>query len=457
MPGDDRVQGDRLQARRPEAAGLARGPVRAAGRRHASLAPLPRRARGGCAGRRGARRREHAPPSPGERPGLIGEGRGEAPPVRYHCADGEPHRADRDSLSPRVRNPVALRGVLRRARPHRRPQRQPRPGGRPDAAVHELGHGPVQGRADRGGEARLRPRGRLPALPAGRRQAQRLRGGRPDAAPPHAVRDARQLELRRLLQARGDPLGVGLPDPRPPDPRRPARRHRLHHRRPGPLGLEGRDRPAAGASRALGRLPGRRREELVAHGRRRALRPLLGAPLRPRRAPVRGPGVRPGPQRALPALARGLEPRVHGVRAPPGPLADAAAGAGRGHGPGPRAGRERRAGRGEQLRHRPVRPDPRPDARAAGPRSRGLRGGALQLPGDRGPLARGDVPRGRRGPALERGPGLRPAPDPPPGGPPRPAARADRAVPRRDGQGRHRDDGRRVPPPRRARVPRSWA
>ena len=55
-------------------------------------------------------------------------------------------------------------------------------------------------------------------VPAGRRQAQRLRGGRPDAAPSHALRDARQLELRRLLQARGDPLGVGLPDPGPRHP-----------------------------------------------------------------------------------------------------------------------------------------------------------------------------------------------------------------------------------------------
>ena len=115
-------------------------------------------------------------------------------------------------------------------------------------------------------------------------------------------------------------------------------------RRPRPRGLEGRDRPAAGAARALGRLPGRRREELVADGRHRAVRPVLGAPLRPRRAPVRGPRVRARPQRALPALARGLEPRVHGVRAPPGPLADAAAGAGRRHGHGPRAGRERRPG-----------------------------------------------------------------------------------------------------------------
>ena len=31
-------------------------------------------------------------------------------------------------------------------------------------------------------------------------------------APPDPVRDARQLELRRLLQARGDPLALGAPD-----------------------------------------------------------------------------------------------------------------------------------------------------------------------------------------------------------------------------------------------------
>ncbi len=69
------------------------------------------------------------------------------------------------------------------------------------------------------------------------------------------------------------------------------------------------------------------------------VRPLLAsstttaAPTSPRAR------VRPGPQRALPALARGLEPRVHGVRAPPGSQPDAAAGPRRGHGHGPRADR----------------------------------------------------------------------------------------------------------------------
>ena len=104
-------------------------------------------------------------------------------------------------------------------------------------------------------------------------------------------------------------------------PGRPPGGDHLHDRRPRLRGLARRDRPAAGAARALGRLPERRREELVADGRHRAVRAVLRDPLRPRRAPQRGPGVRPRPQRALPALARDLEPRVHGVRAPSGPLA----------------------------------------------------------------------------------------------------------------------------------------
>ena len=234
---------------------------------------------GAARGSRRTKRREAAP-TPSS-PRHHGRARS---PLGYHC------RRCRRPASSAIRGSRRVRARSGRASwssspsaATRRPQREPRAGGRPDAAVHELGDGPVQGRADRRREARLRPRRRLPALPPRRRQAQRLRGGRPDAAPPHAVRDARQLELRRLLQARGDPLGLGLPDPRPRDPRRPAGRDGLHDRRPRPRGLEGRDRPAAGAPRALGRLPGRRREELVADGRRRAVRPVLGAPLRPRR------------------------------------------------------------------------------------------------------------------------------------------------------------------------------
>ncbi len=113
----------------------------------------------------------------------------------------------------------------------------------------------------------------------------------------------------------------------------------------------------------------------------------------------------------------------------------------RGHGHGPRARRERRPGRDQQLRHRPVRADPRPHARAAGSRPGGLRAGALQLPGHRRPLAGRDVPRRRRRAAGERRPRLRAAPDPAPRRAPRPLARQDRAVHGRGGKGRHRHDG----------------
>ena len=47
------------------------------------------------------------------------------------------------------RDPAALPRVLRRARAHGRAERQPRAGRRPDAALHELRDGPVQGRPDR--------------------------------------------------------------------------------------------------------------------------------------------------------------------------------------------------------------------------------------------------------------------------------------------------------------------
>ena len=89
----------------------------------------------------------------------------------------------------------------------------------------------------------------------------------------------------------------------------------------------------------------------------------------------------------------------------PDRIADAAPGPRRRHGHGPRAGRERRPGRHQQLRHGPVRADPRPDARAAGPRPRGFEAGAVQLPGHRRPLARGDVPRRGRRPARNEGRG----------------------------------------------------
>ncbi len=115
-------------------------------------------------------------------------------------------------------------------------------------------------------------------------------------------------------------------------PRAPGR-HGLHHGRVAHAIWQDESacRPGALSDGATSG-PGTRRT--VAHGRRRAVRAVQRAALRPRRAPVRGPACVPD-HSGMPALARDLEPRVHGVRAPPGPQPHPAASAGRGHGDGP--------------------------------------------------------------------------------------------------------------------------
>ena len=84
---------------------------------------------------------------------------------------------------------------------------------------------------------------------AGRRQAQRPRRHRPVAAPPQLLRDARQLQLRRLLQGRGHPVGVGVRHRGARARRRPPLGHRARERRRGRghLGRRGR-LPRASAS-----------------------------------------------------------------------------------------------------------------------------------------------------------------------------------------------------------------
>ena len=85
----------------------------------------------------------------------------------------------------------------------------------------------------------------------------------------------------------------------------------------------------------------------------------------------------------------------------PDRIAHAAAGARRRHRHGPRADRERRPERHHELRHGPVRADPRPDARAARPRPRGASRQerfSYQVIADHSP--RGDVPRRGRRAAL---------------------------------------------------------
>ena len=96
--------------------------------------------------------------------------------------------------------------------PYGRSEFAARPGERSDAAVHQLGHGAVQGSVSGNGEAQLCARNLGAALSARRRQAQRPRERRLHRAPPHVLRDARQLVVRRLFQARRHPLRVGPAD-----------------------------------------------------------------------------------------------------------------------------------------------------------------------------------------------------------------------------------------------------
>ena len=100
-------------------------------------------------------------------------------------------------------------------------------------------------------------------------------------APPHVLRDARQLLLRRLLQGRGDPFRLGARD-------RPRRRYGLDPARLWATVYTDDDEAGALWERHLpdGADPALRREgELLGDGGDRPLRALLGDPLLPGRRP----------------------------------------------------------------------------------------------------------------------------------------------------------------------------
>ncbi len=228
-----------------------------------------------------------------------------------------------------------------------------RPRRRSDAAVHQRRDEPVQGPVSRPREARLHPRHDLAEVHAGQRQAQRPRQRRAVTPPSHLLRDARQLLLRRLLQEGGAAVRVDAADRGLEDAGRQA----------GRLDLQGRERHPA-RRRGLRHLArpwragrphprARRRRQLLADGRHRPVRPLLGDLLRARRQRRRSGD-------------RNLEQRVHGVRAQRRRHADAAAGAVDRHRHGPRAHHRGAAGQGLELRHRRLHA-------AARPRSAGCR------------------------------------------------------------------------------------
>ena len=138
------------------------------------------------------------------------------------------------------------------------------------------------------------PRRRAEVLPHDRH-----RGGRQHRPPPHLLRDARQLELRRLLQGGVDPLGLGALDAGLRHGPGADLGHRLRRRRGArPRARRGGDRDLAGRRRARrADRPARPRGQLLAGRADRALRPLLGALPRPgrglRRAAASAPATTP--------------------------------------------------------------------------------------------------------------------------------------------------------------------
>ena len=119
----------------------------------------------------------------------------------------------------------------------------------------------------------------LAEMRARRRQAQRPRQCRLHRAPPHLLRDARQLLLRRLLQgardrARLEPAHQGV---RPADGA--AAGHRLSSTTTRRSAC-GRRSPACPTSKII-RIAGSR--QFLGDGRHRPVRPVLGDLLRPRR------------------------------------------------------------------------------------------------------------------------------------------------------------------------------
>ena len=202
--------------------------------------------------------------------------------------------------------------------------------------------------------ARLPPGGHHPEMHARLGQAQRPRRGRPDRLSPHLLRDAGQLLLRRLLQGEGHRLRLGAADrgifDLPPERlwitvfRDDDEAFRIWQER---------DRRADGrASIRLGE-----KDNFWQMGDTGPCGPCSEIHY------DRGPSIESGgpdsSSRRQRPLRRDLEPGLHAVqpRRRRRPAAPARAVHRHGHGPG--APHRRPAGRGQQLRDRPVHADHR--------------------------------------------------------------------------------------------------
>ncbi len=170
-----------------------------------------------------------------------------------------------------------------------------------------------------------RPRRRHPEMHPRRRQAQRPRRRRPRHLPPHVLRDARQLVLRRLLQEGSHRVGVGTGRRASGNFRRTASTRRsINPDKPRAIRASSTRKPTiiwAEMFRAAGLDPDgphRQRQQegqLLDDGRHRPVRSVPRTPRRPhaRTATRRGALVNTGDA----ALHRDLEPRLHPVQRQP--------------------------------------------------------------------------------------------------------------------------------------------
>ena len=152
--------------------------------------------------------------------------------------------------------------LLRGARAHDRAVGEPDPA-RPDRAVHDRRHGAVQALLPRRGAA-----ARTPRMTTVQKcfRGERHRADRHDHPALHLLRDARELQLRGLLQGGSDPLRLG-PRHRGLRPRRgPDLGDGPRERRRGRGDLGGARRAARGPD------PAARRGQLLGDGRHRPLR-----------------------------------------------------------------------------------------------------------------------------------------------------------------------------------------
>ncbi len=316
---------------------------------------------------------------------------------------------------------------------------------RSDAALHQRRDEPVQGRVPRPREARLHARRHVAEVHARQRQAQRSRQRRAVAAPSHVLRDARQLLVRRLLQARRDRAGLEPAD----EGMGPRSRRRCTSRssraRKAFRATTRRYTALAGFRAGRSHRRARHGRQLLGDGRHRPVRPLLGDLRRSRRRRARHRQLHHGRRVRQRALRRDLEQRVHGVRARRQGHAHAAAGAVDRHRHGPRAHQRGDAGHDVELRHAAVHAAARRDRQAVRPRLQQVDVADRRLDArGRRSRARVDVPDRRRRRAVERVARLRAAQDHAARDAPRPQARHARALPALARRRAGPRDGRRV-------------